>query len=176
MLTQWVKAMRDPDVLIASDLKMSVKRYRLYQRIYDEYHDFMVQHGTDSPLSEQKFKELFKEIKNPNEWRRYQQYRSSLFRNGNYSHDDNLMPINVGDKLKLRMEDGGYVTGPILKINLNHTFVVGFPFAVSIMPVKEPIGGWCDNAYPSKQITLSRSKIEGIIKGEYEGTENHYHF
>lgn len=78
--TQWVKAMKDPDVLAASDLRMSVKRYRVYQRIYDEYQAYMREHGADSPASERKFKELFKEVKNPNEWRRYQQYRFDLSR------------------------------------------------------------------------------------------------
>lgn len=76
--TQWVKAMKDPDVLAASDLRMSVKRYRVYKRIYDEYQAFMREHGTDSPASERKFAELFKEVKNPNEWRRYQNYRYEL--------------------------------------------------------------------------------------------------
>ncbi len=76
--TQWVKAMKDPDVLAASDLRMSVKRYRVYQRIYDEYQAFIREHGADSPASARKFRELFKEIKNPNEWRRYQNYRYEL--------------------------------------------------------------------------------------------------
>lgn len=80
VFTQWVKAMKDPDVLVASDLRMSVKRYRVYQRIYDEYQAFMKDHGIDSPASERKFQELFKEVKNPNEWRRYQQYRFDLSR------------------------------------------------------------------------------------------------
>lgn len=69
------KAMKDPDVQIASNLRMSIKSYRRYQRLYDEYQAFMLQHGSNSQASEKKFLELFKHIDNPNEWRRYQAYR-----------------------------------------------------------------------------------------------------
>ena len=75
VISNWIKAMKDPDVQVASDLRMSIKRYRHYQRLYDEYHEFMLKHGIDSHASEEKFKEIFKQIDNPNEWRRYQQYR-----------------------------------------------------------------------------------------------------
>lgn len=76
-----VKAMKDPDVLIASDLRMSIKRYRHYKRLYDEYHDYMLKHGANSRASEKKFVEIFKQIDNPNEWRRYQAYREQKQRN-----------------------------------------------------------------------------------------------
>lgn len=80
------KAMRDPDVQIATDLRMSVKRYRHYQRLYDEYKDFMLQHGVNNQASEKKFIEIFKQIDNPNEWRRYQAYREQKQRN-EYLHE-----------------------------------------------------------------------------------------
>jgi len=73
--------MKDPDVQIASDLRMSVKRYRHYQRLYDEYQSFMIEHGVHSQASEKKFAEIFKQIDNPNEWRRYQTYREQKQRN-----------------------------------------------------------------------------------------------
>ena len=75
VMTNWIKAMKDPDVQIASDLRMSVKRYRKYQRLYDEYAEFMDRHGTNSHASEEKFEKIFKQIDNPNEWRRYQDFR-----------------------------------------------------------------------------------------------------
>lgn len=74
-----VKAMKDPDVQAASSLHMSIKRYYLYKKIYDEYDEFMKVHGPASAASEKKFAELFKQIPNPNEWRRYQEYRYRLF-------------------------------------------------------------------------------------------------
>lgn len=80
------KAMRDPDVQIATDLRMSVKRYRHYQRLYDEYQDFILQHGANSQASERKFIEIFKQIDNPNEWQRYQAYRKQKLRN-EYLHE-----------------------------------------------------------------------------------------
>lgn len=69
------KAMKDPDVQIASDLRMSIQHYRHYQKLFDEYQDFMLKHGTESVASQRKFVEIFKQIKNPNEWRRYSAYR-----------------------------------------------------------------------------------------------------
>lgn len=75
IITEWIKAMKDPDVQTASELRMSVKRYHKYQRLYDEYAEFMKIHGTHSRASEEKFAEIFKQIDNPNEWRRYQEFR-----------------------------------------------------------------------------------------------------
>lgn len=70
-----VKALKDPDIHIATDLRMSITRYRKYQRLYDDYQAFMLEHGVNSPASEKKFAEIFRQIENPNEWRRYQAYR-----------------------------------------------------------------------------------------------------
>ena len=55
-------------------------------------------------------------------------------------------------------------------------YEVIFPFAVSIVPIEESVGGWKDNAFPSKVLLLSEKDIQVIHNGEYEGTENHYHF
>lgn len=76
-----VKAMKDPDVQIASTLRMSITRYRHYQKLYDEYQEFMLKHGANSQASEKKFIEIFKQIDNPNEWRRYQAYREQIRNN-----------------------------------------------------------------------------------------------
>lgn len=73
--------MKDPDVHIASNLRMSIKRYRLYQKLYDEYQEFILEHGIESQASEKKFVEIFKQIDNPNEWRRYQAFREQKQRN-----------------------------------------------------------------------------------------------
>ncbi len=80
------KALKDPDVQIATDLRLSIKKYRHYQRLYDEYEDFMLKHGANSQASEKKFIEIFKQIDNPNEWRRYQAYREQKQRN-EYLHE-----------------------------------------------------------------------------------------
>ena len=72
-----IKACRDPDVRAASSLGMTVARFHHYQRLFDEYQDFMEKHGSESRESEEKFKEIFKQIKNPNEWRRYSKYREN---------------------------------------------------------------------------------------------------
>lgn len=73
------KAKDDPDVQAASDLRMTLNRYRLYTRLYDEYQEYMDIHGANSKESIDKFKEIFKQIPNPNEWRRYSEYRLKKF-------------------------------------------------------------------------------------------------
>lgn len=62
-----IKAMKDPDVQNAADLRMSIIRFRKYERLYDEYYAFMQEHGIHSAASEKKFKEIFNQIDNPNE-------------------------------------------------------------------------------------------------------------
>ena len=79
-ITYIIKAAKDPDVQAASNLGMSITRFRHYQRLWDEYQEYMKEHGIYSRESEEKFKEIYSQIKNPNEWRRYGQYREELQR------------------------------------------------------------------------------------------------
>lgn len=69
-----IKAVKDPDVQTAADLRMSISRFRLYKRLWYEYQEYMEVHGTNSKESNEKFKEIFKQIPNPNEWRRFGDY------------------------------------------------------------------------------------------------------
>ena len=130
--------------------------------------ELMKTYGCDSKEANNYFNSFFCKIKTPNEWRRYQKYTYDM------SHKVNH--FQKGDKIKLQMEDGGSTIGTIIHEQPNRVYIVSFPFAVSIVPVKEPIGGWKDNKYPSKELRLTSEEIQGIINGEYEGTENHYHF
>lgn len=70
------KASKDPNVQTASTLRMTISRFKHYERLYDEYDEFMQKHGIDSHDSDEFFaKTIWPQISNPNEWRRYQQYR-----------------------------------------------------------------------------------------------------
>lgn len=75
ILTNVIKSFKDPDVLKASELKMDIRRYKKYREWYDEHQRLMSQYGIESKQAEQYFLEFFKQIKNPNEWRRYQDFR-----------------------------------------------------------------------------------------------------
>lgn len=167
-LSSIFKATKDPDVVAASDLRMPVFRYKQYREWYDKYMELMKVYGCDSKEANKYFNSFFCKIKAPNEWRRYQKYRYDMAHKINH--------FQKGDKIKLQMEDGGSVIGTIIHEQPNRVYIVSFPFAVSIVPVKEPIGGWKDNKYPSKELRLTSEEIQGVINGEYEGTENHYHF
>lgn len=75
-LWHFFKALKDPDVTIASDLRMTITRYRHYRELYEELQELMKTYGSDSPYVDEIFRiKIFPKIKNPNEWRRYQAYR-----------------------------------------------------------------------------------------------------
>ena len=70
-----IKATKDPDVIEASNLRMDVRRYKKYKEWYDEHQRLMRQYGVGSMEAQEYFLGFFRQIKNPNEWRRYQAYR-----------------------------------------------------------------------------------------------------
>lgn len=75
LLVNIIKATKDPDVIAASNLRMNVRRYRKYRDWYDEHQRLMRLYGIDSREEQEYFRSFFKQIKNPNEWRRYQAFR-----------------------------------------------------------------------------------------------------
>lgn len=78
-LYETMKALKDPDVQIATDLHMSIKRYRKYERLYDAHQSVMMKFGVNSQEEESFFKkEVFPNLPNLNEWKRYQDYRSKV--------------------------------------------------------------------------------------------------
>ena len=84
---------------------------------------------------------------------------------------------DVGFSFPLHMEDGYECLGKIVGIDNNQkSYIVLFEEAVSIMPVEEPSDGWKDNDFPKKELNLTEDTINGIIKGQFEGTTLHYHF
>ena len=76
-----VKATKDPDVIAASNLKMDVRRYKKYKEWYDEHQRLIKLYGIDSKEEQEYFLSFFKQIKNPNEWRRYQSFRLKELQN-----------------------------------------------------------------------------------------------
>ena len=74
-IVESVKAVKDPDVQKASDLRMSITNYKKYQLLYDDLQECMLKYGVNSNKVDEKFREILKQIDNPNEWRRYQKYR-----------------------------------------------------------------------------------------------------
>lgn len=75
LLVNIIKATKDPDVIAASNLRMDVRRYKKYREWYDEHQRLMRRYGIDSMEEQEYFRSFFKQIKNPNEWRRYQAFR-----------------------------------------------------------------------------------------------------
>ncbi len=77
ILMNTIKAMKGPDVKAASALGMNVRRYKQYQEWYDEHLRLMRIYGIGSKEEQEYFYSFFKQIKNPNEWRRYQKSRET---------------------------------------------------------------------------------------------------
>lgn len=75
IITNMVKAAKDPDVQEASNLGIPVGRYRQYREWYDEHQRLMQQYGIESKEASAYFASFFRQIKYPNEWRKYQQSR-----------------------------------------------------------------------------------------------------
>lgn len=75
LLVNIIKATKDPDVIAASNLRMDVRRYKKYREWYDEHQRLMRRYGIDSKEEQEYFRSFFKQIKTPNEWRRYQAFR-----------------------------------------------------------------------------------------------------
>lgn len=76
-----VKSSKDPDVINASNLKMSVIRYRMYKEWFDKHQELMDKHGTNSEEANKYFESFFDKIPNMNEWRRYQNFRMNEVHN-----------------------------------------------------------------------------------------------
>lgn len=80
LLSNIIKAFKDPDVQAASELKMDVRRYKQYREWYDEHQRLIEKYGIESKEEQEYFLSFFKKIKNKNEWRRYADYRYRKWR------------------------------------------------------------------------------------------------
>lgn len=85
--------------------------------------------------------------------------------------------FGIGDKISLKMEEGGTCIGEITALdNLHRKYVVTFEDDISLMPAEEPEGGWIDNSYPQKTLKLSENEFMLIANRKLIGTTIHYHF
>ena len=77
----WRKSLNDPDMQAASKLHMSIKRYRMYQKLYNAHWEIMMKYGANSIEAEDFFRTYVAPyIIIHNEWRRYSEYRGWLQR------------------------------------------------------------------------------------------------
>ena len=75
IVTNMFKAAKDPDVQAASNLGIPVGRFQQYREWYDEHQRLMQKYGIDSKEANEYFMSFLRQIKYPNEWRKYQQSR-----------------------------------------------------------------------------------------------------
>lgn len=75
IITNMFKAAKYPDVQAASNLGIPVGRFQQYRDWYDEHQRLMQKYGIDSKEANEYFMSFLRQIKYPNEWRKYQQSR-----------------------------------------------------------------------------------------------------
>lgn len=75
LIRRIIQATKDPDVIDAANLRIDIRQYKQYREWYDEHQRLMMKYGIESKEAQQYFLYFFKQIKNPNEWRRYSLYR-----------------------------------------------------------------------------------------------------
>ena len=75
LIRRIIQATKDPDVIDAANLRIDLRKYKQYREWYDEHQRLMMKYGIESKEAQQYFLYFFKQIKNPNEWRRYSLYR-----------------------------------------------------------------------------------------------------
>lgn len=75
LIRRIIQATKDPDVIDAANLRIDIRNYKQYREWYDEHQRLMMKYGIESKEAQQYFLYFFKQIKNPNEWRRYSLYR-----------------------------------------------------------------------------------------------------
>ena len=177
-ITHFIRALKDPDVQIASELRMSITRYKRYREWFNEHQRIMQIHGCESKEANDYFNSFFKKIKYPNEWRRYSHYRlmlgkEEMLRDCTIPNDSKY---DIGDKIILKMDDEeDFLTGEIVNVK-NGKYQVIFPSPVSLIESEEPAGGWKDNSWPTTEHLLSEDDIEKIKSRYYVGTSVHFHF
>jgi pimeloyl-CoA synthetase len=76
----FIKSLKDPDVLEASKLHIDIRHYKKYKEIENEIQQLYKENGLGED-SEKKAFEILKKAPNLNEWRRYSDYQFKKIHN-----------------------------------------------------------------------------------------------
>ena len=71
----FIKATKDPEVLEASDLRMTITRYRKYKEANNRIQEIYRTHGTNSAQANKEVDLIISGLPNMNEWRRFMDYQ-----------------------------------------------------------------------------------------------------
>lgn len=148
------KSIAKSDIKAAVTLGIPVMRFMHYQTLYNEYQDFMREHGANSQASEKKFAEIFKQIDNPNEWRRYQDYRYGLFQQQIAEDTRSMLGFNnnaKNNRIKRIIKRTIYIS-ILCIIGLIIWFLLSFALAALIpntinVPLGYLVGSWMGRLY-----------------------------
>ena len=71
----FIKATKDPEVIEASDLRMTITRYRKYKEAKNRIQEIYRTHGVNSPQANEYVDRIISELPNMNEWRKFMDYQ-----------------------------------------------------------------------------------------------------
>lgn len=74
-LYSFIKATKDPEVLEASDLRITITRYRKYKEANKKIQEIYRTHGTNSDHANKEVDRIISGLPNMNEWRRFMDYQ-----------------------------------------------------------------------------------------------------
>lgn len=181
-ISEAIKAGKDPDVQESSKLHMSVSNFRRYKQIWERYQEFIALRDTQPTEADDAFKDVFSQIRNLEEWRRFGEYMEEKIRKERSENYTNVSTYwhnqyEIGATIPLYMDDGRVCLGVITDVLFSQRlYEVMFDEEVSLVPVKEPEGGWVDNAWPKKILKVSEKEIREIFARTLEGTTVHFHY
>lgn len=82
-LARWIyytiKSFKDPDVIEASKLGMTITRYYIYKKMWDEIQNIYHEEGINSE-TDRKIDKIIMQAPNLNEWRRFGKYQEEKSR------------------------------------------------------------------------------------------------
>nr|DAV37270.1 MAG TPA: Protein transport protein [Caudoviricetes sp.] len=151
IITNIIKATKDPDVKAASRFHLTMAQYRKFKTLFDTLSQDEMMNNSDA-------KELLYDVvsKNPKEWKSY-----CLSRNGDYK------PFyRIGKEVYLCNESNKYIKGIITGISF------GIEWWYYTIEFTEPVS--INNSWPSEKVTVLAKTIMDIETNNIKCDDSHY--
>lgn len=89
-IKQYIKALKDPDVIEANKLGMLITHYRKYKKADEEIQALYKKYGTDNSQVNKEVLKIIDSLPNKNEWRRYEDYKFQQSLDNMYKEAEDL--------------------------------------------------------------------------------------
>lgn len=164
LVVSWIyftyKAIKDPDVQVAADLRMSVAKYRKMIHVYEHEKDCF--HNGNNRLEDETIRASLVTLK-PKRDEDWEKLIKSKIVQG-----DLKLRYSIGHPLCVILEENNSIVDGV---------IVGFSYGVDwgyIVDFETEIG--IDNCFPRKQHILSQRMVDMIVACQIKGSDVHYVF